>query len=235
MALPIIPKKFFNINSKFLPKGKITLSPFTTGMETILLQTKDASNEKEQVDAIKQVIEACLQTKDIDVGTLPFFMIEEIFVRLMQNSVNELLELSYTCTTEQDDKKCGNKIEVTLDLKEFKIKETSGHTNKVIVADPIGIQFKYPSIEMTENHINNETIIQCIDLIFDGDEVHSTADYTEEEVKTFWDQLTLLQKKEVYDKFFDTIPHMHYSTEIKCSKCGTVHPMEFNSVIELFQ
>ena len=236
MALPIIPKKFFTVNSKFLPKGKVTLSPFTTGMETILLQTKDSSDETEQVSAIKQVIEACLQTKDINVGTIPFFVVEEIFVRLMQNSVNETLDLAYTCNTEKDDKKCGNSISVTLDLKEFKIKETAGHTNKVIVADPIGIQFKYPNIDMIENEDkNNDTIIRCIDLIFDGDDVHSTADYTSEEVKVFWDQLTLVQKKDVYDKFFDTMPHMHYSTSITCSKCGAVHPMEFNSVIELFQ
>ena len=233
MALPIIPKKYFDVKSKFIPKGKVTLSPFSVGMETILLQTKDSTDEKEQISAIKQVIEYCMQTKNIDVGALPMFVIEEMFVRLMQNSVNDTLDLSYTCTADIDNKKCGNAIIVTIDLNEFIIKETAGHTNKVMIADPIGIQFKYPSIDMmdeTENEMNT----QCIDLIFDGDEVHSTADYSSTEIKEFWDQLTLPQKKEVYTKFFDSIPHMHYATKITCKKCGTVHPMEFNSVFELF-
>lgn len=236
MALPLIPKKFFNVTSKFLPKGKLTLSPITTGLETVLLQVKDSSDEKEQLDAIKQIIESCMETKGVDVGAIPYFMIEELFVRLMQNSVNELIDLSYTCNTEAKDnpKPCGTKIDLTLDLREFKVKETAGHTNIVIVADPIGIQFKYPNIDMSENKSNIDTIIQCIDIIFDGDDVHTASSYTEEEVKTFWEQLTLSQKKEVFDKFFDTIPHMHFETKIKCSKCGTIHPMEFNSVIDLF-
>ena len=241
MALPVIPKKHFDVKSKFLPKGKITLSPFTTGLETILLEVKDGSTEKEQVSAVKQVIAECIQDKAVNVGKIPLFTIEEMFVRLMQFSVSDIHDLAYMCRANHPTKegeKCDTRIEMSVDLKKFNVVETPGHTNKVMLDETIGIKFNYPNIDMAqeaeEGADDTDTIIQCIDMIFDGDEVHSAADYTKQDLVDFWKQLTLMQKKDVYDKFFNTIPHIQYKTEVTCKKCGTVHPLEFNSFLELF-
>ena len=242
MALPIIPKKFFDVKSKFIPKGKMTLSPFNTGMEDILLQVKDSPEVQEKISALKQIIEACAQNKT-DVGELPIFIIEELFVRLMQHSVSEFVDLAYICnnkidTISEKKEECGERISLQIDLQKFKLKEETGHTNTVIIEDKIGIKFKYPNINMSDIIDRNPEftdIIQCIDVIFDGDEVHSVAEETQEEIIRFWKQLTLHQKKEVYTKFFDSMPHMHYKTNLICTKCNHNHDVEFNSVIDLFQ
>jgi hypothetical protein len=241
-ALPIIPKKTFDVKSKFLPKGKITLTPFTVGLEDILIQVKDAEDDREKMQAIKQVVQACNQTPGLDVETLPLFLVEEIFLRLRQNSIGELIDQTYLCQTvnDEDEKKCGQTIPIQIDLREFKIVEEEGHTNTIIIADPIGIKFRYPSIALfeaadtdTTNEI--ETIISCIDTIFDAENVYSSDDYTRDQLKEFWDQLTLMQKKDVYDKFFTGMPHLFYSQTVTCPKCGTIHEIEFNSVQEVFQ
>lgn len=238
--LPIIPKKQFDVKSKYLPKGKLTLIPFTVGQEDILLQVKDAEDDKEKVDAIKQIVGECIQTKDVDVDTLPMFVIEEIFLRLRQNSIGELIDQMYQCTNipEGGEIPCGNKMPIQIDLREFKMTEPEGHTNVITLADPIGIKFKYPSIETISNAETTDevdTILGCIDAIFDDENVYPAADSSKEELLEFWNQLTLMQKKDVFEKFFYSMPHMHYKKDLVCPQCGYKHEIEFNNVQEVFQ
>lgn len=243
--LPTIPKKFFDMKSEYLPNGKVTLSPFTVGLESLLIQVKDAEDESEKMDAIRQIIDECLQTKGVDVDKLPLFIIEEMFIRLRQNSIGEIVEQTYQCNNTENlpenikEDICNKVIPVSIDLREFKLIKTEGHTNKIIINEPIGMTFKYPNMAMA-NHIKNgqddiETIIQCIDMIFDADNVYPASESTHEELLSFWKELTLMQKKLIYDKFFTTMPHVHYSKDITCPQCKAIHNIEFNSVQEVFQ
>lgn len=243
--LPIIPKKTFELRSKYLPKGKIVLTPFTVGLEDILIQVKDAEDDREKMQAIKQVVQACCQTPGLDIESLPLFLIEEIFLRLRQNSVGEIVEQQYKCTNELvsvsgGTTECGALIPIQIDTREFKIVEEEGHTNTIVVSEPIGIKFRYPSISLLENADADttdevETIISCIESVFDDENVYSADEYTRPQLKEFWEQLTLMQKKEVFDKFFKTMPHLHYRKELPCPSCGIVHEIEFNSIQEVFQ
>lgn len=243
-ALPIIPKKTFELKSKFLPKGKILLTPFTVGLEDILIQVKDAEDDREKMQAIKQVVQACCQTPGIDVDALPLFLIEEIFLRLRQNSIGEIIEQQYRCANELvatngGTTECGTLLPISIDLREFKTVEEAEHTNTIIVSDPIGIKFRYPSIALLESADADtsdevETILSCIESIFDSENVYSADEYKRDDLRAFWNQLTLMQKKEVFDNFFKTMPHIHYRKELTCTSCGTVHEIEFNSISEVF-
>jgi hypothetical protein len=82
---------------------------------------------------------------------------------------------------------------------------------------------------------DTETILACIESIFDDENVWPAADQTREELVAFWQQLTLPQKKEVFDKFFSSMPHIHYQKELVCTKCNHVHNIEFDSLKEVFQ
>lgn len=237
MKLPVIPKKLFDLKSKYVPKGKITLSPFTVGQQDILLQVKESEDEQEKIEAIRQIIDECIQTPGVTAGELPNFVVEEAFVRLRQHAVGELVDLAYRCTHKVDEKSCDNTIPVTVDLRDFKLKEEEGHTNTIVLADPIGVKFKYPTMDTYLEQGNDDTsvILGCIDVIFDDANVYNSSDYSKDELIEFWNQLELAQKKEIYDKFFLTMPHMHYKKTIKCSKCGFEHTVEFNSSFEVFR
>jgi hypothetical protein len=245
MKLPVIPKKYFDVKSKYIQGGKITLSPFTVGLESLLMQVKDSEDESEKMSAISQVIQACVQT-DHKVSGIPIFMIEEIFLRLRQNSIGEIIEQNYLCTniiegdTTHDDKPCNNVMPINIDLREFVLIEDKEHTNRIIISDPIGIKFRYPVISMFDNNQigandDTQTIIACIESIFDATTVFPADEQTQEQLVEFWEQLTLAQKKQVYDKFFTNMPHMQYKKEVVCSKCGFKHEIEFNSVKDVFQ
>jgi len=239
-SLPIIPKKTFDVKNKYLPKGKVTLTPFTVGLEDILIQVKDGTDDREKMQAIKQVVQACNQSPGFEVDDIPLFVLEEIFLRLRQNSIGEIIDQQYQCTNEHNYETCNNIMPIQIDTRDFKIIEEEGHTNVITIADPIGIKFRYPSISLFENSDTDtsdeiETIISCIDSIFDAENVYKADEYTRDQLKEFWNQLTLMQKKEVFDKFFSTMPHLNYKKELTCSKCGHVHKIEFNSIQEVFQ
>lgn len=242
--LPTLHHKQFEVKSKFLPGGKLTLIPFTVGLENLLLQVKEDTDEAEKAAAMRQVVEACIQTPNVDVSKVPLFAIEELFLRLRQNSVGELIDQHYQCTAIKaagdDETICNTAIPIQIDLREFKLVEPEGHTNKIMISDPIGVQFAYPSFELFENAETDtqdevQTIISCIEYIFDADNVYPARDHTHEELLEFWNQLTLKQKQEVFEKFFSTIPHLQYKKEFTCKGCGTVHTLEFNSIKDVFQ
>lgn len=238
MSLPVIPKKHFEVKSKHLPNGKISLIPFTVGLESLLIEVKESEDDSEKMQIIKQIVQACIITKNVDVETIPIFLIEEIFLRLRQKSVGEIIEQSYKCTNEVDGKECNTVMPIEINLEEFKIVEPDGHTNTIIVSDPIGIKFRYPTMSMSEelsSGNDTETIISCIESIFDNENVWPAADQTRAELTEFWNQLTLMQKKDVFEKFFLTIPHMHYQKSLVCTKCKHDHKIEFKSIAEVFQ
>jgi hypothetical protein len=215
--------------------------PFSVGQEQHLIQIKDSEDDKEKVVVLKQIISECLRTPHVDVAKLPLFLIEELFLRLFQNSTGEFIPLAYLCKAPvgEGDDVCGTEIKLELDVREFVMMEPEGHSDKIVIAPPIGIKFKYPSIEMYEEATGDlkddlEVILGCIDIIFDDDNAYPAADHTREELLAFWNQQTLAQKKMVYDQFFNTMPHLHYKKVVKCPKCGEEHKIEFNSMLEVF-
>ena len=216
------------------------MTPFTVGLETLLKQVKDSEDDEEKMAAIKQVVQTCTATPDVDVGALPIFMVEEIFLRLRQHSIGELIEQQYQCTNVKDDETvCNTVMPITIDTRDFKIAEPEGHTNVITIADPIGVKFRYPSIDLfeeagisTDDEV--ETILTCIESIFDAENVYPAADHTREELREFWGQLTLQQKSEVFEKFFNSIPHIHYKKDFTCKGCGHVHNIEFHSLSQVF-
>lgn len=241
MSLPIIPKKHFEFKSKHLPGGKVTLSPFTVGMENLLIQVRDSEQEFEKMQAIKQVVQYCIQNSNISAGLLPLFVVEEMFVHLRQNSMGETIEQEYQCNAEKESGEvCGTKMQIQLDLRDFKLVEPEGHTNVIMISDPIGVKFRYPSIDLLEDfgastEDESQTIISCIDSIFDGDNVYKASESSREDLEAFWNQFTLVQKREVYDKFFNTMPHLQYRKQFTCKGCGHIHTLAFDSVQEVFQ
>lgn len=234
--LPIIPKKHFEIKTKYVKGGKLTLSPFNVGMESLLLQVKDGEKEEQQ-SAVKQVIQECLITEGVDVGKLPTFLIGEIFLRLRQHSIGEIIEQEYQCTNVVEEKPCNTKLKLTIDLTEFKLTENPVHTNTIMVSDPIGIVFRYPDMDMAElvdGKDEAELIIECIESIFDADNVYPAEDHTKEELREFWRKMTLLQKKDVYDRFFTSMPSFNMTKNLKCTKCGHEHEIKFEKIEDVF-
>jgi archaellum component FlaC len=87
---------------------------------------------------------------------------------------------------------------------------------------------KYPSLDQfiksnfyfsEGNNIDQsfDMIADCVDKIYNQEEVWSTADVTKKEVVDFLEQLNTMQFKEI-EQFFDTMPRLSHEVKIKNPK-----------------
>jgi len=62
-------------------------------------------------------------------------------------------------------------------------------------------------------------LIDCIDYIYDEDQVYYAKDTTPKELEEFIDNL---QQKDLekFKNFFDTMPEIKKELDFKCEKCG---------------
>ena len=216
MALPTIAVPKYSL--KIPSSGKeISYRPFLVKEEKILLIAMESEKEEEMISAIKDIIQNCVYD-DLDVGNMPMFDIEYIFLQLRSKSKGEVIDMSFECN------KCKKPIQTQIDLSTIEIIRTEGHDVKIPLSGDVGVIMKYPSMEIQsvikKENTNVEniftTISFCIESIWDKETVYSTKDHTKEELNQFLESLpddafTKLQN------FFDTVPVLKHEIELKCT------------------
>jgi len=227
-----------------LPSTKriVKYRPFLVKEEKILLMASESNEESEYVKAAKQILTNCILDEDIDVGQLPPFDVEYLFLNLRAKSVNEISEMHYTCNNIISDgdasKTCGHEMKLSINLTEIQVEMPENHSTRIELTDKIGIQMKYPDLNSALGSVNTldeamNLIVKSIDFIWDEDEVYSAKDKSEEELLEFIDGLTPTQFKKI-EEFFEKSPKLKKDFELKCSKCGFVHTISLNGLSDFF-
>jgi hypothetical protein len=229
MALPKIDVPVYTIDLP-LSKKKIKYRPFLVKEEKLLLMAMESNDEKTITDSIKQIVTNC-SLDDISVDDMPVLDLEFFFLNLRARSVGEIVDLQYKCNNkikdEKDEEKtCNNTVKLQVNLLEIKPEVSKDHTNKIEFTKKMGMVMKYPNFKMIENIEEGsdvEKIIKiisnCIDYIYDEDNIYYRKDISEEELTEFIDGMTRDQFEKV-QKFFDSIPKIKKQLSFKCSKCG---------------
>lgn len=223
-------------------KKRIKYRPFLVKEEKILLMALESKDPQEYLRATKQILSNCVLDEDVLVENLPSFDIEYLFLNIRAKSVNEVSELSYTCNNivgeGEDAKECGGELKLTINLTELTVDIPDNHSSKVELTDKVGIQMKYPTLEFAligatdiENAMN--VILNCIDYIWDENEVYYAKDMKREELVEFIDGLTGIQFKKL-ESFFDSIPKIKQEFQIPCKKCGFVHTIKMDGLNDFF-
>ena len=193
--------------------------PFLVKEEKLLLIAMESEDETQVMDATVNIIKSCL-FGDIEVDELPLFDIEYIFLQLRGKAKGELLELKYKCP------KCEGSIPVSINIDDIKADKQEGHNKKVELNDTLGIVMKYPNIRLqkkltdakldaTEIQGMFETIIHCIDYIYDAESTYPAKDHTEKELTDFLESLNDNQFQNI-SKFFETSPALKYEVNLHC-------------------
>ena len=208
---------------------KIRYRPFTVKEEKLFLMANESKDEESVINTVKQVINNCV-LDEIDVDSLPVFDLEYLFINLRAKSVGEEVKLNYQCNNnvEKDGKqdKCGNMVNFTLNLIDVKPESEKGHTNKIELSDKLGIVMRYPKLNFiagqenkTETEIILDLIIDCIDYIYDENQMYYAKDSTRQELVDFVDSLQSKDLEKI-KTFFDTMPKVKKQLDFKCNKCG---------------
>lgn len=206
--------------------------PFLVKEEKILLLAQQGE-DADSLIALKQVITNCCHDS-IDVDKLTTFDIEYLFLKLRSKSVNNIVKLRYK---DREDEKIYD-FEVNLDTVEIVIDPE--HTNKIQINDELGMMMKYPDVNLTNaigqvqtaDDLFTKVVIYCIDSIYDKEKVYSPAEYTEEELVEFIDQLDHATFEKI-QKFFDTMPKLYHELNYTNS-LGNDRTIKLESVKDFF-
>ena len=152
----MLPKLDVPIYDLTLPlsKKKIQIRPFLVKEEKIFLMATEADDEESVLTAIKQIVNNCCLTEDIDIDTLPISDLEYIFFNLRARSIGEIVDLKYKCNNKihvgEEEQVCGNLVEINMNILEIKPEIPENHTNKVELSDTMGVFMKYPNFKLIE-------------------------------------------------------------------------------------
>jgi hypothetical protein len=227
MALPTLSVPTFDVEV-YSTKEKIKMRPFLVKEEKILILAAESNQRNDMIRAMQQVITSCSDQK-IDAEKLPFFDLQNIFIKLRAQSIGKESEFNLICG------ECGHKTPTSLDLEQIELRVTPNHTNKIMLTDEIGVIMKYPTSDVLidEDKPIFDLVVSCIDKVFTAEEVHDAADQSYEEICSFIDGLTTEQFDKIVE-FFETAPKILHNIEYTCPKCQTENTVVVDGVENFF-
>ena len=110
MSLPVINTPTYELEVPST-KEKIVYRPFLVKEEKILLMAMEEEKDAQLNRALKQVVNNCTFEK-VDVGKLPLFDLEYIFLRIRAKSVGEVATVSVLM---EDDNETYVPVEIDLE------------------------------------------------------------------------------------------------------------------------
>ena len=237
MALPKLTTPTYELEVPSTDE-KIKYRPFLVKEEKILLIAMESGEQESIVAAIKDIVTECTYGK-VDLGSIPMFDVEYIFLQIRSKSVGEVSTLKLLCP---DDKE--TYVNVDVDLSEVMVHVDKGHNPKIELTEEMGMIMTYPTIDsltdigaMDINTSNMlDVIASCVLQIYDkkGEEVFDAKDQTKQELIEFVEQLNTKQFEEV-QKFFDTMPKLKHTIEVENPKTKVKSKIELQGLNDFFE
>ena len=215
MGLPKIDLPLFDIEIPSTGK-KVKYRPFTVKEEKILLIAQESKDLDQIILAIKQIINNCVGS--IDVDKLAMFDLEYLLINIRGKSVNN--EIQFTIT----DPETKERVDLTVDINDIKITKHDNHTNLIKISDDLHLKMRYPTINELSTIIKSKNdfedlfkiMIDCIENVVEGDSLLNLKDFTDEEVSEFVNSFTSNHIDQIKN-FFETIPTLKYEAKYKNS------------------
>jgi len=212
MALPKVGYPTYELE---LPStGKtVKYRPFLVKEEKVLLLALESEDEKQVINAVKDLIKNCVISR-LKVDTLPSFDLEYIFLKIRAASIGEMITLTVTCLDDNE-----TQVEAQININEVEVTKPEGHDKKIMFEDGMGIVMRYPSMkqfvdrEFLNKDLKTEEvydfIADSIDQIFTDEEVFDSSTTTKKEFRTFVDGLTTKQFEKI-QQFYVTCPKLSH-------------------------
>jgi hypothetical protein len=205
--------------------------------EKILLIALESNENNQIIQAVKEIVAMCTFDK-IDLGNMPMFDVEYIFLQIRSKSVGETSNLKLLCKDDGE-----TYADVKIDLNDIQVSVDEEHTNKIELTDEMGMIMTYPTIDsfmttgITKIDSSNmlEVIATCILQIYDkkGEEVFEAKDQTVKELNDFIEQLNTQQFKDL-QKFFDTMPKLTHTLIVENPKTKVKNKVILSGLSDFF-
>ena len=188
MALPKLTTPTYELEIPSTDE-KIKYRPFLVKEEKILMMAMETKKESDIVQAVKEIVSECTFNK-LNLGTMPMFDVEYVFLNIRSKSVGEVSKLKLLCP---DDGK--TYAEVELNLTEVKVQVGDNHTNKIELDNGMGMIMTYPTISsfadsgIKDINASNmlDVISSCILQIYEknGEKTYDPKDQTKNSLRMY--------------------------------------------------
>ena len=236
MALPKLTTPTYELEVPSTDE-KLKYRPFLVKEEKILLIALESGKNEDIINAVKDIVTECTFGK-VDLGKLPMFDVEYIFLNIRAKSVGEISTLKLLCPDDGE-----TYVNVDVDLSKIMVQVEKEHTPKIELTEEMGMIMGYPNIDsmtgtgITEINATNmlDVISSCILQIYDkkGEEVYETKDQTKKEISEFIESLNTQQFQKV-QQFFDTMPKLKHVVELENPKTGVKSKVVLQGLNDFF-
>tara|TARA_A100000164_G_scaffold380665_1_gene428955 strand:- start:541 stop:1248 length:708 start_codon:yes stop_codon:yes gene_type:complete len=234
MALPKlnVPRYALTLPSN---GAKVKYRPFLVKEEKMLLLAMESEDQSMMVETITNLIESC--TNLTKVKELATFDIEFLFLQIRSKSVGETVDVMMTCPDDNE-----TQVKVTVPLEDVKVKIDPKHKKELKINQEVGLVMKYPSMDMfVKNNFSDqpdvenvfELAIDCIDQIFEGEEVYEAKESSRGELMDFLETMNSAQFKQIQE-FFETMPKMSYDVKFTNPKTKKKHSVTLEGLASFF-
>ena len=237
MALPMNSTPTYKVEVPSTGE-KINFRPFLVKEEKSLLIAQQSEDQEIMVETLKDVINSCTLGK-INVEELALFDLEYLFTQIRGKSVGEEFELIFSCDTCVDEKA---KVKINLDINNIKIIKSETHSKKIPLFGDVGVVMRYPNFNMIKRvgDLNSNDfsavfniVAECIDYIYDTDQVYYAKETKKEELVTFLENLTPDQFAKI-QVFFETMPKLSTNVKYVCPVCSKIHDKNIEGLNNFF-
>jgi hypothetical protein len=224
---------------------KVSYRPFLVKEEKTLLMAMEAGDNLAMTKAMQDIIVSCTDG-EVDLKSLASFDIEYFFLQLRGRSIGEVLTINphrpenFKCCKEaKEEDICEINInvdDITMDTSKIKAAE-------IKITDDIGMKMNFPRIETVQKYATAgqdieaenvfKLIIDCIEYIWDGDEIYKAKDSTKKELNDFIESLSSSQFGNVRE-FFESMPRLSHTIDWECEKCKKSTPMLIEGIDSFF-
>lgn len=198
----------------------------------------ETEDENQMANAVKTILQNCIQTPRFKVESLALFDIEYIFLNIRGKSVGETIDLNITCPDDNE-----TVVPIKLSLDDIKVQKKEGHSNIIKLTDEVSVVMKYPSMDLfVKNNIADsgseiddvfEIASMCIDQIVEGEDVYESTNFSKKEILEFLEGMDTKQFIEV-QKFFETMPKLSHTVTVKNPNTGNKNEIVIEGLASFF-
>ena len=162
----------------------VNYRPFLVKEEKLLLMATELGGQEELITAIKDIITACTDIKDVE--KLATFDIEYLFLNIRAKSVGENVQVNITCPDDEE-----TQVPVSIFLDDIKVVKNRKHKKELKISDNVVVTMSYPTLnDFVAMNFQDTTpdvddvfkmAASCIQSIADENQIYDCADIPNEE------------------------------------------------------
>ena len=200
---------------------KVTYRPFLVKEQKILMMAQESADESNMIRAIGDIVKSCTFGKIDRPHDMPTFDLEYMFLMIRAKSVGSDIELKVTCPDDAE-----TVVDHKINLDDIKVKHTEGHTNQVMLTDDIGVEMRYPTMDMVrgfaldnakQTELSFELIRNTIKTVFDKEQVYD--EMSAKDLDNFIEQMNTEQFEKI-SNFYETMPKLSHTVKVTNPNTG---------------